>query len=69
MEPTVIKKANKFVSFKFGDDQLLDNMNFLGGATSIDSFLKAYKTAEIKDFFPYERFDSPQKMNNSELPP
>ena len=69
MEPTLIKKANQFVSFKFGDVQLLDNMSFLGGATSLDSFLKAYKTAETKGFFPYEWFDCPQKMNNSELPP
>ena len=69
MEPTVIKKANQFVSFKFGDVQLLDIMNFLGGATSLDSFLKAYKTAETKGFFPYEWFDCPQKMDNSELPP
>ena len=69
MEPTVIKKANQFVSFKFGDVQLLDIMNFLGGATSLDSFLKAYKTAETKGFFQYEWLDCPQKMNNSELPP
>ena len=69
MEPIVIKKANQFVSFKFGDVQLLDIMNFLGGATSLDSFLKDYKTAETKGFFPYEWFDCPQKMNNSELPP
>ena len=41
IEPTVIKKANQFVSFKFGDIQLLDIMNFLGGATSLDSFLEA----------------------------
>ena len=69
MEPTVIKKANQFVFFKIGDVQLLDIMNFLGGTTSIDSFLKAYKTAETKGFFPYEWFDCPQKMNNSELSP
>ena len=68
IEPIVIKKANQFVSFNFGDVQLLDIMNFLGGATSLDSFLKAYKTAETKGFFPYERFDCPLKMNNSELP-
>ena len=68
MEPIVIKKANQFVSFKFGDVQLLDIMNFPGGATSLDSLLKAYKTAETKGFFPYEWFDCPQKMNNSELP-
>ena len=69
MKPTVIKKANQFVSFKFGDVQLLDIMNFLGGATSHDSFLKAYKTAETKGFFPNECFDCPQKTSNSELPP
>ena len=69
MELTVIKKANQFVPFKFGDVQLLDIMNFLGGATSLDSFLKACETAGTKNFFPYERFDCPQKMNNSELPP
>ena len=54
MEPTVNKKANQFASFKFGDVQLLDIMNFLGGATSLDSFPKAYKTAETESFFPYE---------------
>ena len=69
MEPTVIKKANQFVTFKFGDVQLLDFMKFLGGATSLDSFLKAHKTSETTGFFPYEWFDCPQKMNNSELPP
>ena len=68
-EPTVTKKANQFISFKFGDIQLLDIMNCLGGATSIDSFLKAYKTSETKVFFPYEWFDHPDKMHKPELPP
>ena len=69
MEPTVIEKANQFVSFKFGDARLLDLMNFLGRATSLDSFLEACKTSKTENFFPYEWFDYPQKMNNSELPP
>ena len=68
IEPTVIKKANQFISFKFGDIQLLDIMNFLGGETSLDSFLKAYKTSETKGFLPYEWFDHPHKMQNTELP-
>ena len=68
-EPTIIKKANQFISVKFGDNQLLDIMNFLGGATSLDSFLKAYKTWETKRFFPYEWFDHPDKMQKTELPP
>ena len=41
IEPTVIKEANQFISFKFGDFQLLDIMNFLGGAKTLDSFLKS----------------------------
>ena len=44
-------------------------MNFLGGVTSLDSFLKAYPTKETKCFFPYKWFDCPEKMNNKELPP
>ena len=69
IEPTVIKKANQFISFKFGDIQLLDIMNFLGGATSLVSFLKAYKTSETKGFLPYEWFDHADKMQNTEFPP
>ena len=68
-EPIVIKKANDFISFKFGDIQFLDIMKFLGGATSLDSFLKAYKASETKGFFPYEWFDSPDKLESEELPP
>ena len=52
IEPTVIKKTNQFVSFKFGCIQLLDITILLGGATNLDTFLKAYKTKETKGFFP-----------------
>ena len=52
IEPTVIKKANQFVSFKFGDIQLLDIMNFLGGATSLDSFLKLTRPKRQRVSFP-----------------
>ena len=69
IEPTVMKKANQFISFKFGDIQLLDIMNIVGGATTLDSFLKAYRTSETKGSFPYEWFDHPDKMQNTELPP
>ena len=69
IESTVIKKANQFISFKISDIQLLDIMNFLGGATSPNFSLKAYKSSETKGFFPYECFDHPDKMQNTELPP
>ena len=68
IQPTVIKKSNQFVSFKFGNIQFLDILNFLGGATSLDSFLKAYKTSETKGFFPYEWFNSPDKLDQTGLP-
>ena len=44
-------------------------MTFLGGARSLDSFLKAYKATETKGFFPYEWFDSPEKLTYPTLPP
>ena len=69
IEPSVIKKANQFISFKFSDIQLLDVLNFLGGVTSLDSFLEAYKTSETKGFFPYDWFDHPDKMQNPDFPP
>ena len=68
IELTVMKKANRFVSIKFGDIQLLDITSFLGGVTSLDSSLKAHKTNETKGFFPYEWYDSSEKLSNKELP-
>ena len=44
-------------------------MNYLGGATSLDSFLTAYKTSETRGFSPCEGFDRPDKMQNTELLP
>ena len=69
VEPTVIKKANQFIAFIFGDIQVLDIMNFLGGATSRELFLKAYKTSETEGFFTYEFSDYHDKKQNTELPP
>ena len=68
IEPAGIKKTNQFISFRFSDTQLLDIMIFLGGAASLDSFFKAYKTSEIRRFFPYEWFDKLDKMQNTALP-
>ena len=41
-------------------------MKFLKGATTLDSFLKAYKTRDTKGFFPYDNQD---KLDFPELPP
>ena len=68
IEPTVTKKVNQFISFKFGDVLLMDIMNFLGGATSFDSILKSNKISEKEVFFPYELCDHPDKKHNTQLP-
>ena len=68
IELSVIKKASDFVSFKFGDVQLLDIIKFLGGGTTLDSFLKAYKASEMKGYFPFEWFDTPNKLDEQQLP-
>ena len=49
-EPKVIKKANDFISFKFGDIQFLDIMKFLIGTTSLDLFLKPTKQVRQNSF-------------------
>ena len=69
IQSTVIEKANHFVCLKFGDVQFLDIFIFLSGATSLDSFLKAYKTSETKGFFPHEWFESRAKLDANVLPP
>ena len=43
-------------------------MNFLGGATTLDYFLKANKASEVKGFLPYEWFDTPNKLDEQQLP-
>ena len=47
-----MKTVTQFVSFKIRDAQLLDDLKIHGGAASLDSFLKAYKTSGTKGFFP-----------------
>ena len=67
--PKVIRTGNKYIGMNFLGLQFLDILNFLGGATTLDNFLKAYEASEEKGFFPYEWFDSAEKMNESQLPP
>ena len=43
-------------------------MKFLGEATTLDSFLKAQKASELKGFFIYEWFDTPNNMMNNNYP-
>ena len=62
-------KSKRFHFLQVGDVQFLDIMKFLGVATTLDSFLKAYKASETKRFFPYEWFDNPDNLDFPEVPP
>ena len=45
---SVIRQANQFLGMSFLELQFLDILNFLGGATGLDQFLKAYGSEEQK---------------------
>jgi len=49
--------------FKF-----LDVINYLGPGTSYDKWVKAYCCKQAKSWFPYEWFDSPDKLDYPGLP-
>ena len=61
IEPTVINKTNQLLFSKMGDIQLLDKLKFLGGATSLDKFMKAHKVSETKGF---DHTDKTQNLKN-----
>ena len=43
-------------------------MKFLGGASDLVFFLKAYKASEMIGYFPYDWFDIPNKLDEQQLP-
>ena len=46
VEPVVVRKANKSVTFRFGFVKLVDTLIFIGRAMRFDSFLKTYKMTD-----------------------
>ena len=48
--PKVIRTGNKYIGMNFLGLQFLDILNFLGGATTLDNFLKAYGASGEKGF-------------------
>ena len=63
VEYTCIKKTDQFNSFKVGDNQLLDRMKLLSGATG----LEGKQNFKNKGYFPHGRFDHPDELQNTEL--
>jgi hypothetical protein len=62
-----IKKANAYMSLKTQRLKFLDVRSYLAPNYSYDAFITAYKCKLEKGFFPYDYFDSYDKLNETEL--
>ena len=63
------RKANRTIFLVNSNYRFLDIMNYLAPGTSYDKWVKAYGcTAQTKSWFPYEWFDSPDKLDYPSLP-
>ena len=64
----IIKKENSHLSISTPDMKFIDISNYLAAGCSYSQFLKAYGCDEPKGIFPYEWFDSFEKLNYPKLP-
>ena len=64
----VAKNANKIMFLWTKEFRFLDIINYLGPGTGYDKWVKAYVCTAEKSWFPYEWFDSPQKLDYPGLP-
>ena len=63
-----IRRANTYMAVRTPQFSFLDIVNFLAPGFSYEKFLKAYDCSADKGFFPYEWFDSRDKLMTTELP-
>ena len=64
----VAKNGNKIMFLLTCGFRFLDIINYLGPGTSYEKWVKAYECKTVKSWFPYEWFDSPQKLDYPVLP-
>ena len=64
----VVKKSNSYLCISTEFFRFLDISQYLAPGCSYSKFLKAYQVDEQKSFFPYEWFDSVEKLNFPSLP-
>ena len=65
----VVKKSNPYLCISNAQFRFLDISHYLAPGYTYAKFLKAYQTEEAKPFFPYEWFDSANKLDFPNLPP
>ena len=61
--PFVIKNGTRYKVIKTRQFTFLDQMSYCAAGTSLRSFIKAYDIGEEKGHFPYEWFDSYEKLD------
>ncbi|KAL9989202.1 hypothetical protein ACROYT_G003726 [Oculina patagonica] len=64
----VAKNGNKIMFLFTQGFRFLDIINYLGPGTSYEKWVKAYECEAKKSWFPYEWFDSPEKLDYPGLP-
>ena len=64
----VAKNGNKTMFMLTWGFRFLDIINYLGPGTSYTRWVKAYDCETVKAWFPYEWFDSPEKLDFPGLP-
>lgn len=62
-------KSNKTMFLLTKDLKFLDVINYLAPGVSLDAWLKAYGATKRKSWFPYEWLNSPEKLQEKQLPP
>lgn len=64
----VAKNGSKIMFLLTKEFRFLDIINYLGPGTSYEKWVKAYECNLEKSWFPYEWFDSPEKLSFQGLP-
>ena len=64
----VAKNGRKIMFMSTSDFKFLDIINYLAPGTSYEKWVKAYGCEKGKSWFPYEWFDSPEKLDFEGLP-
>ena len=64
-----IKRGNSYMAISCATVCFLDIINYLAPGFSLAKFIKAFGCKEVKGHFPYEWFDSVEKLEHKELPP
>ena len=64
----VAKNGNKIMYILTKNSRFLDIINYLGPGTSYEKWVKAYECESEKSWFPYEWFDSIEKLDFKGLP-